>query len=76
MYIDAHAHLDKYDAQSPQAIEEIEHHKIFTISVSMDPENYARSKALAEQSEWVVSTFGVHLGMLPPFIRNWKLSNL
>jgi hypothetical protein len=38
MYIDAHAHLDKYDLQLPQVIEEIEQHEIFTISVSMDPD--------------------------------------
>jgi TatD DNase family protein len=67
MYIDAHAHLDKYDAQLPQAIEEIEQHKIFTISVSMDPESYARSKALDEQTAWVVSTFGVHPWNAPAF---------
>ncbi len=60
MYIDAHAHLDRYDSQLPQVIEEIEQHEIFTISVSMDPEGYAKSKAIDRQTEWVLSTFGVH----------------
>ncbi len=60
MYIDAHAHLDKYDSQLPQVIEEIERHEIFTISVSMDPEGYAKSKAIDAQTGWVQSTFGVH----------------
>jgi hypothetical protein len=53
MYIDAHAHLDKYDSQRPQVIEEIEQNEIFTISVSMDPETYAKSKAIDEHTEWV-----------------------
>jgi hypothetical protein len=30
MYIDAHAHLDKYDSEIAQAIAEIEQHKIRT----------------------------------------------
>lgn len=67
MYIDAHAHLDKYESQLPQVIEEIEHYEIFTISVSMDPETYARSKAINGQTEWVVSTFGVHPWNAPAF---------
>jgi TatD DNase family protein len=67
MYIDAHAHLDKYDAQLPLAIEEIEQHEIFTIGVSMDPEGYAKSRAIDEQTEWVLSTFGVHPWNAPAF---------
>jgi TatD DNase family protein len=67
MYIDAHAHLDKYDLQLPQVIEEIEQHEIFTISVSMDPGGYAKSKAIEDQTEWVLSTFGVHPWNAPTF---------
>jgi TatD DNase family protein len=67
MYIDAHVHLDKYDSQLPQVIEEIEQHEIFTISVSMDPEGYAKSKAIDERTEWVLSTFGVHPWNAPTF---------
>ncbi len=67
MYIDAHAHLDKYDSQLPQVIEEIEQHEIFTIGVSMDPEGYAKSKAIDERTEWVLSTFGVHPWNAPIF---------
>ena len=67
MYIDAHAHLDKYDSQLPQVIEEIERNEIFTISVAMDPEAYAKSKAIDEQTEWVLSTFGVHPWNAPTF---------
>jgi len=60
MYIDAHAHLDKYGLRLPQVIQEIEQHEIFTVSVSMDPDGYAKSKVVDEQAEWVVSSFGVH----------------
>jgi TatD DNase family protein len=67
MYIDAHAHMDKYDSQLPQAIEEIERHEIFTISVSMDPEGYAKSKTIDERTEWVISTFGVHPWNAPAY---------
>jgi len=67
MYIDAHAHLDKYDSQLPQVIEQIERHGIFTISVSMDPVGYAKSKAIDAQTGWVQSTFGVHPWNAPAF---------
>lgn len=67
MYIDAHAHLDKYESLLPKAVSEIEHNEIFTISVSMDPESYAKSKAIDEQTNWVVSTFGVHPWNAPAF---------
>ena len=67
MYIDAHAHLDKYGSQLQQVIEEIEQNEIFTISVSMDPEAYAKSKAFDERTEWVLSTFGVHPWNAPSF---------
>jgi len=67
MYIDAHAHLDKYDSLLPKAIEEIERDEIFTISVSMDPDGFAKSRAIDEQSEWVASAFGVHPWNAPAF---------
>jgi len=59
--------MDKYDSQLPQAIEEIERHEIFTISVSMDPEGYAKSKTIDERTEWVISTFGVHPWNAPAY---------
>jgi TatD DNase family protein len=67
MYIDAHAHLDKYDSQLPHTIKEIEQYEIFTVSVSMDPEAYAKSKAIDEKTQWVVSTFGVHPWHAPTY---------
>ena len=67
MYIDAHAHLDKYDSHLPKVIQEIEEHKIFTISVSMDPKAYAKSRHIEEHTNWVLSTFGVHPWNAPAF---------
>jgi TatD DNase family protein len=61
MYIDAHAHLDKYDgAELSQVISEIERDQIVTVSVSMDPEAYLKSKTLLAPCKWVVSSFGIH----------------
>ena len=61
MYIDAHAHLDKYDeTELPQVISEIDREQIFTVSVSMDPEAYLKSKTLVAPCKWVVSSFGIH----------------
>jgi TatD DNase family protein len=67
MYVDAHAHLDKYEAELPDIIREIEEHEIFTVSVSMNADAYAKSKAIDGQSDWVVSIFGVHPWDAPAF---------
>lgn len=44
MYVDAHAHLDKYDPELPEMLDEMEQNEIFTVGVSMNPESYARSR--------------------------------
>jgi TatD DNase family protein len=61
MLIDAHAHLDMYDdALIPQVLAELEAHRVMTIGVTIDPDAYARTCALAERSSWIVPTFGIH----------------
>src|SRR5262245_51780233 len=61
MFIDAHAHLDHYsDERIPQVLAEIEAQQQLTISVAMNPGAYARARALAERSPWIVPTFGIH----------------
>jgi TatD DNase family protein len=60
MYIDAHTHLDKYEADAPEILAEIETNRIFTVSVSMDPDAYASSRKLEARSPLVLSTFGIH----------------
>jgi TatD DNase family protein len=70
MYIDAHAHLDKYESEIAQALAQIEQHKILTISVSMEPTAYEKNKAIEKRTKWVVSAFGVHPWNAPGFHAN------
>jgi TatD related DNase len=80
MYIDAHAHLDRYDeTEIRQVIDEIEADQIVTLSVSMDPAAYLKNNAVAALSTRVVPSFGIHPwnapdahhnmqdGLLPPW---------
>jgi len=64
MLIDAHSHLDRYDLVGEHALEsalaELAEHKIFTISNSMDLVSYKRNLEIAEMSDWVLPTFGIH----------------
>src|SRR5262249_29089870 len=60
MWVDAHAHLDKYEAALPAALEEIQQYGIFTVSVSMDLPSYERNREIARRCPWVLPTFGVH----------------
>jgi TatD DNase family protein len=60
MFIDAHAHLDRYGALLDSALHEIEEHSILTIANSMDLESYRDNLAIARRSEWVLPTFGIH----------------
>ena len=61
MFIDAHAHLDHYsDERIPQVLAELEAQQQLTLSVAMNPGTDARTRALAEHSPWIVSTFGIH----------------
>src|SRR5262245_31809383 len=61
MYIDAHAHMDHYsDELIPQALAQLDAQQQLTIAVSVDPASYARARALAERSPWIIPTFGIH----------------
>jgi TatD DNase family protein len=60
MLIDAHAHVDRYGDALAAALQEIERHRIFTISNSMGLEAYQRSLEIAAQCSWVLPIFGVH----------------
>jgi len=64
MYIDAHAHVDRYDLVSREAVDtalaEIEQHRILTVSNSMDPPSFRRNREIASRCEWVLPLFGVH----------------
>ena len=67
MYIDAHAHLDKLGESLGPALVEIESHRIFTISVSMDLPSFTRNLEIAEQCDLVLATFGIHPWMAPEY---------
>ena len=64
MFIDAHAHLDRYDLQGEDALEtalhEIDYHRIFTLSNSMDIPSYKRNLEIAEMSQLILPIFGIH----------------
>lgn len=49
MFIDAHAHLDKYDDLIVSVLDEVRAHRIVTISTSVDLASYRRNQQLAEQ---------------------------
>jgi TatD DNase family protein len=66
MLIDAHAHLDLYD-DVDSALAEIAQHRIFTISVAMDLPSYRQNLAIAERSDLVLPTFGVHPWKAPDY---------
>lgn len=60
MLIDAHAHLDKYEADLASVLEAIRRQQILTISTSMDFASYERNQEIADRCEWVLPTFGIH----------------
>lgn len=60
MLIDVHAHLDRYGDRLPEAIGQIDAHRIVTVAVAMDTESYDQTKALAERSAYIRPVFGVH----------------
>ena len=66
MYIDAHAHLDKYDdSQIAGVVESIEREEILTLSVSVDVSSFLRNEEIAERSNLVVPGFGIHPSEAP-----------
>jgi TatD DNase family protein len=68
MYIDAHAHLDKYGDQLNAALKEIAQHQVFTIAVAMDIPSYQRSLKIGETCELMLPTFGIHPRRAPEYI--------
>ncbi|MBN1939898.1 MAG: TatD family hydrolase [Candidatus Aminicenantes bacterium] len=72
MLIDAHAHLNGYDLLGPGALDaalaEIEHHRIFTISNSMDLPSYRRNLEIAGACGLVLPVFGIHPWYAPDYV--------
>ena len=69
MYIDAHAHLDRYpDDTLDSALAEITQHEIFTVSNSMDLPSYRCNREIAARSDLVLPIFGVHPWNAPQYV--------
>jgi len=60
MLIDAHAHLDLYEAELDAALQQIALHRIFTISNSLDLASYERNLTIATSCPNALPIFGVH----------------
>lgn len=78
MLIDAHAHIDRYDLLGGDALDfaldEINHHRIFTLSNSMDPPSYERNLEIAKKSDFILPIFGIHPWNAPEYAN--KLEDL
>jgi TatD DNase family protein len=72
MFIDAHSHLDRYSEDLEQSLYEINKHKIFTISNSMDLQSYERNLEIAVKSGFILPTFGVHPWNASEYINRLK----
>jgi len=68
MLIDAHAHLDKYGDLLDEALEQIQEHRIFTIATAMDLPSYFQLQQIAERSDFVLPTFGIHPRRAPEYV--------
>jgi TatD DNase family protein len=60
MLIDAHVHLDRYGGLIDDALKEIHAERIFTVAVAMDVPSYAALREIAQLSDLVLPTFGIH----------------
>jgi TatD DNase family protein len=74
MRIDAHLHLDLYGEKAADALAEIAEHRIFSISVALDPTTYQATKRLAADCPFVLPAFGIHPGLAPRHVE--KLDQL
>lgn len=68
MRIDAHLHLDMYGEDAAAAVAEIEEHRVFSISVALDPDAYAATKRLARDCAFVLPAFGIHPLLAPDHV--------
>ena len=66
MLIDAHTHLDRYllyrrfGKDINPVLQQIEEHKILTISNSIDLTSYKTNCEIAKKSKYVIPAFGIH----------------
>lgn len=60
MLVDAHAHIDWYTDALPEALAQIERHRIVTMAVAMDVPAYLKTKEIARSCAYIIPTFGIH----------------
>jgi TatD DNase family protein len=60
MLVDAHAHLDWYTEAWPEALNQIEKHRILTMAVAMDVPSYQKTLELARSCPLIIPAFGIH----------------
>lgn len=60
MLVDAHAHLDWYKDALPEALGQIETHRILTMAVAMDVPSYLKTMEIARSSPLIIPAFGIH----------------
>ena len=60
MLIDAHIHLDRYEAELDAALQQMVEHSIFGISVSMDIPSHECTLEIGRKCELVLPAFGIH----------------
>lgn len=72
MLIDAHAHLDSYGEHLDSALAEIHRDKIFTVATAMSLPSYKKILEIADRSELVLATFGIHPKNAPEYAGRLK----
>jgi TatD DNase family protein len=60
MLVDAHAHIDWYTETLPEALSQIEKHRILTMAVAMDVPSYLKTVEIARSNSLIIPTFGIH----------------
>ena len=72
MFVDAHAHIDRYDLADEGSLEsalsEITQYGIFTISNSMDLPSYERNLEIGNLCDLVLPIFGIHPWNAPGYV--------
>lgn len=60
MLVDAHTHINKYTEHLTDALRQINQHHILSICVAMDIPSYLETIKIAEASDLLIPTFGIH----------------
>jgi len=68
MFIDAHAHVDKYGDIVNEALQQIQQHRIFTIATAMDVPSYSELQTIGDRSNLILPTFGIHPRRAPEYV--------